>query len=134
MSQPPPRPRVLAHGGFSLVELVISLGILSVGIVGAMRVFPVGLQASARSKMSSRATMAAQRTLESLKLKSCETLTDAETTAEEFTVTTTVGQPDLPHLVDPARLKTIATTVSWTQDGRHRALTFVTYVRCEIEQ
>ena len=117
--------------GFSLVEIVISLGILSVGLVGAMRVFPVGLQASARSEMSSRATMAAQRTLESLKLKSCETLADEQASVEEFTVTTRIGQPVLEHLSDPTRLKTIETAVTWTQAGRPKTLTFVTYVRCQ---
>ena len=121
------------QSAFSLVELVISLGILSVGLVGAMRVFPIGLQASARSRMSSRATMAAQRILESLKLRSCEDLTQDTTTVEEFTVTTRLGQPDLAHLVDPARLKTLEAVVAWTQEGRPRALTFVTYIRCESE-
>ncbi len=121
------------HSAFSLVELIISLGILSVGLVGAMRVFPIGLQASARSEMSSRATMAAQRILESLKLRSCEDLTPETTTVEEFTVTTRLGQPDLAHLVDPARLKTLEAMVAWTQEGRPRALTFVTYVRCKAQ-
>jgi len=123
-------PLVIRHSAFSLVELIISLGILSVGLVGAMRVFPIGLQASARSEMSSRATMAAQRILESLKLRSCEDLTPETTTVEEFTVTTRLGQPDLAHLVDPARLKTLEAMVAWTQEGRPRSLTFVTYVRC----
>ena len=54
--------------GFSLIELVIAMGILSVGLVGAMRVFPIGLRASQRSELSSRAAIAAQRTLESVKL------------------------------------------------------------------
>ena len=107
--------------------------LVSVGLVGAMRVFPVGLQASARSRMSSRATMAAQRMLESLKLRSCEDVTEDTTTLEEFTVTTRVGEPDLPHLVDPARLKMLEATVAWTQEGRPRALTFVTYVRCSVQ-
>ena len=123
----------IPQSAFSLVELIISLGILSVGLVGAMRVFPIGLRASARSEMSSRATMAAQRILESLKLRSCEDLTQETTTVEEFTVTTRLGQPDLAHLVDPARLKTLEAMVAWTQEGRPRALTFVTYVRCKVQ-
>ena len=119
--------------GFSLVEIVISLGILSVGLVGAMRVFPVGLQASARSEMSSRATMAAQRTLESLKLQPCAALADGQVSVAEFTVATRVGQPTLEHLSDSSRLKTVEVVVTWTQAGRPKTLTFVTYIRCERE-
>ena len=115
---------------FSLVELIISLGILAVGLVGAMRVFPVGLQASKRSELSSRATIDAQRTLESLKLNSCSQLQDAETSEEALTVTTRVAQAQAEHVTDPNRLNVVDVTVGWTQDGRSRRLTFVTYVRC----
>ena len=112
------------------MELVIALAILSVGLVGSMRVFPVGLRASIHSEMSSRAAIAAQRILESLKLKSCQALTDEHARVEGFTVTTHLSQPHLTQLVDPARLKAVEATVEWEQDGRSRALSFVTYVRC----
>ena len=115
---------------FSLIELLISMAILSVGLVGAMRVFPVGLRASQRSEMNSRATITAQQTLESMKLEPCEQLAGKETTVEEFTVTTDVHAPPLEHLADPNRLKAVDVRVGWTQDGRPRELVFVTYVRC----
>ena len=110
--------------------MVISLAILSVGIVGAMRVFPVGLRASQRSELNSRATIAAQQTLESIKLKSCDQLAPQETKAKEFLVSLAIHEPSLQHLADPNRLKAVDVTVQWSQDGRSRALTFVTYVRC----
>ncbi|MBI3011203.1 MAG: prepilin-type N-terminal cleavage/methylation domain-containing protein [Candidatus Omnitrophica bacterium] len=115
---------------FSLVELVIAVAILAVGLVGSMRVFPAGLQASRRSEMMSRAAIVAQRTIESLKLAPCGALTDERATVEGLTLTTHLAQPQLTQLVDPARLKSLETTVEWAQDGRSRALTFVTYVRC----
>ncbi len=109
------------------------MAILSVGIVGAMRVFPVGLRASQRAELNSRAAIAAKRTIESLKLKSWEALAEgtSSSTEGEFEVTTTVMQPAVEHLVDPTRLKTIQVTVQWTQDGRDRSLTFLTYLRKE---
>ena len=116
---------------FSLVELIISMAILSIGIVGAMRVFPVGLRASQRSEFNSRATIVAQRTIESLKLRPWDELAEGETTVEEdgFDVTTRISQPQVEHLVDPSRLKMVEVVAHWVQDGRSRELTFLTYVR-----
>ena len=118
------------QSAFSLVELVIAMAILSVGLVGSMRVFPVGLRASAQSEMNSRAAIAAQRTIESLKLKPCDDLAEERRTLEDLTVTPRLGQPRGTQLVDPSRLKMVEATVEWTHDRRSRALTFVTYVRC----
>ena len=124
--------RSLLVDGFSLIELVISMAILSVGLVGAMRVFPLGLRASQRAESSSRAAIVAQRTIESLKLKSWDDLT-GETTVEEdgFTVITRISQPTISHLVDPTRLKAIEVIVRSTLDGRSRELAFTTYLRHE---
>ena len=127
---PQPPAQSSLQTAFSLVEVVISLAILSVGIVGAMRVFPVGLRASQRSELNSRATIAAQQALESIKLESCDHLVPQETKAEEFLLTLTIHEPSPQHLTDPNRLKAVDVTVGWSQDGRPRTLTFVTYVRC----
>ena len=107
------------------------MAILSVGLLAGMRVFPVGLGASKRAELRSRAAFAAQRTIESLKLTPWEDLAEGETTtdADGFNVTTRISQPSLEGLVDPTRLKAVEVTVQWTQDGRPRALSFVTYLR-----
>ena len=115
-----------------MVELIISLAILSVGLVGAMRVFPVGLRASQRAELSSRAAIAAQRTIESLKLQPWEALAKGQTTAEldEFDVTTQISQPaSLGHLADSSRIKTVQVSVQGEEGGRVRTITFVTYLR-----
>ena len=116
---------------FSLIALAIAIAILSVGLIGAMRVFPVGLRASQRSEMSSRAAIAAQRTIESLKLAPWSELAEGEKTTKEegLEVTTRVTQPVAEQLVDPTRLKRVEVSVRWLQDGRPRELTFVTQVR-----
>ena len=123
--------RRTTNRAFSLIELIISIAILSIGLIGAMRVFPVGLRASARSEKSSRATITAQRVIESLKLQRWDELAEGETTAEEdgFDVMTRISQPKLEGLVDATRVKAVEVTVQWTQDGRPRQLSFLTYVR-----
>ncbi len=120
----------LQPAGFSLIELVISLAILSVGLVGAMRVFPVGLRASQRAEFNSRAAIVAQRTLESLKLEPWDALAEGETTEEVdgFDVTTRISQVKLERLVNPERVKAVTVSIRWTQDGRSRTLEVMTYL------
>ncbi len=116
--------------GFSLVEVVVSLAILSVGLLAAMRVFPMGLRASQRSERSSRAVMAAQRTIESLKLKPWSELVDGATSVTDgpYTITVRVAAPAVEELSDPSRLKAVDVVVVWEEDGRPRRATFVTHL------
>ncbi len=117
--------------GFSLVELIIALSILGIGLIGAMRVFPVGLKASQRSELRSRAAFIAQRTLETLKVTSWDLLTDGETREEQkpFTVVTTIGSTEVEHVADPAALKRIEVSIEWMQEGKLRMLNVATYIR-----
>ncbi len=115
--------------GFSLVEVVIAIGILSIGLFGAIKVFPVGLRASQRAERLSRAALVGQRTMESYKLKHWDELEAGQTTSSEdpFEVTISIDQPDVEGVVDPSRLKRLSVTVTWTQDGRERSVTTTTY-------
>ncbi|MBI4341354.1 MAG: hypothetical protein HY598_03635 [Candidatus Omnitrophica bacterium] len=110
--------------------MVIALSILAVGLIGAMRIFPVGLRASQRTELRSRAALLAQHTLESLKVAPWEEITEGEQrlTQAPFAVVTRIAQPRPEHLADPEGLKSVAVTVEWLQEGRARSLTFVTYV------
>ncbi len=116
--------------GFSLVELVIAMAILGLGLVGAMRIFPVGLRASQRAQFRSRAALIAQRMLESLKLKPWEQLEEEETSQEEdgFTVVTKITRPTLEHLTDTSAVKALEVDVQWNEEGKSRTLTLATYV------
>ena len=114
-----------------MVELVIALSILGVGLVGAMRVFPAGLRASQRTEQRSRAALAAQRTLESLKLTPFGQLQEGETRQAQppLTIITRIEPRQPEHLTQAGSVKSLEVTVEWSQEGRVRSLTFVTYVR-----
>ena len=100
-------------------------------LFAGIRVFPVGLGASKRAELRSRAAFAAQRTIESLKLAPWEELAEGETATETdgFGVTTRISQPHLEHLTDPTRLKQVEVTVRWTQEARSHHLALITYLR-----
>ena len=126
---------VSSGGAFSLIEVIISLAILSVGVFGAMRVFPVGLRASQRSELISRASLVGERTMETLKLQALEpnawqTLGETSFPSDgPFEIRAMVADASVGGLADPARLKRVFVTVSWAQEGKSRILELVSYVR-----
>lgn len=118
-----------ARRAVSLVELMVALAILGVGLLGAFRVFPVGLRASKRAELLSRATLIAERTLESTKLSAWEEIGNQPPITEDaFTVTVAVDQPEREGLSEPERLKQVTVTVEWPQEGRARAIAIGTYL------
>lgn len=126
------RSRVLSlPDGFSLVEIIIALSILGIGLIGAMRVFPVGLRASQRSELRSRAAFIAQRAIETVKVSPWEQIKDGETRLEQkpFVVITTISPAEVERLADSFALKRVEVSIEWTQEGRPRSLTVATYVR-----
>ena len=50
--------------GFTLIEIVISLGILLIGILAVLALFPVGFDSAGRSADLTKATIYAQNKME----------------------------------------------------------------------
>ncbi|MBI3323750.1 MAG: hypothetical protein HYZ92_00530 [Candidatus Omnitrophica bacterium] len=106
------------------------MAILSIGLIGAIRVFPVGLRASQRSEQASLAALAAERTMESWKLKTRAELSPGEAVIRQgpFEITVSVDQPEIKELVDASTLRRISVAVTWLQDGRPRSFGVVSLV------
>jgi type IV pilus assembly protein PilV len=101
--------------GFSLIEVLISMLILGVGLLGMSSMVVSVMQATAQSKETSAATVLLQDKMEGLRNTSVNALTPGNDSASMGNITylrqwaiSTVGN-----------LKTITVTVNWTRRGPH---------------
>ena len=120
--------------GFSLIELVVALGLLGVGLVGVVRLFPVGLRASKRSEVISKATLLAQQQLEEIKTFGFDALTATPPpfplagTAGAYQWLVTIDEVEPPGLPRPNDLRAVIVKVHWPESGQTRSIGLVTYV------
>ncbi len=56
-----------ARRAFTVLEVIVALTILGIGMLGLIRLFPMGLEASTRAADNTRAAILAQQLMESLK-------------------------------------------------------------------
>lgn len=113
--------------GFTLIEIVISLGILAIGILAVLALFPVGFDSATRSSDLTKATIFAQDTMEEIKrigygtsgvVASSGTFSDPR-----FTYTVT---PDTTGL--PPNCQKITVRVTWNYKGTPHNEDFVTII------
>ncbi len=123
------------QGGFSLVELLVALVVLSLGVLAVAQLFPAGSRTMQSSRMLTTANFLAQQKIEEL---SGLDWTDAALSvgrhpAASFEALGSSGQWKRFYKVDllPApldNLKRITVNVSWTHMGQ-RGLTDTLYLR-----
>jgi prepilin-type N-terminal cleavage/methylation domain-containing protein len=120
--------------GFSLLELIIAIGVLAVGLVGILQIFPVGLRASYRSGMVTKATFLAQNKIEEVKIAGFEAITELP---PKMALSGTEGDFDWAIFIDEAYLegldssddlRKVTVAVSWIERNRPRSKDFVTYI------
>jgi len=120
--------------GFSLLELIIAIGVLAVGLVGILQIFPVGLRASYRSGMVTKATFLAQNRIEEVKIAGFDAITELP---PKIVLSGTEGDFDWEIFIDEAYLegldssddlRKVTVTVRWVERNRPRSKDFITYV------
>lgn len=119
--------------GFTLLEIVIALAILSIGLVGILSLFPVAFQASKRASDLTEVTVYTQQKIEELKRDGYE--------SANMSVGTTTGTFKLSDGVTDSRfnwtlvvtdvstgLKKLELTVDWIEGSKSFDEKFVTHV------
>lgn len=121
--------------GFTLIEIIMAMAIMAVGIIGVVRLLPVGLRASKSSEMMSRASFLAQEKMEELKLAGFDELTkpnpsiDLEGEEGDYSWEAEVSEVELEGVTSSEDIRSLSLTVSWQEKGKPRSQKFMTYIK-----
>jgi len=122
------------QSGFTLIEILISLVIAAIAMIGVLGLYRAQTNASSFSRRNTEATMIAERQLETLRTQAAVVATitfpavqvdetGTASAAGPFTVNTTVTKITVgtaPNLIGYDEIKV---KVSWTEDGGTRTVT-----------
>lgn len=127
--------RMTSHErGFSLLELIIAVAVLAIGLVGILQIFPVGLRASRRSGMITKAAFLAQNKIEEVKITGFDAIQELPPkiplsgSEGDFEWEIAIDEVDLEGLDSTDDIRQITVTVSWPERNRTRSKDFLTYV------
>lgn len=119
---------------FTLIEIIMAMAILTIGIIGVVRLLPVGLRASKSAEILSKAAFLAQEKLEELKLAGFEQLSlpgpSIPLAGEQgqYSWAAEVGEVSLAGVSNPQDIRRLSLRVSWQERGNSRSQDFVTYI------
>lgn len=126
--------QTMRKDGFSLLELIIAIGVLAIGLVGVLQIFPVGLRASQRSGMVTKAAFLAQNKIEEVKMAGFDAITALPPKIplagrdEDFEWEISIDKVDLDGLENNDNIRKIIVTVNWIERSKTRSKDFITYV------
>ena len=118
--------------GFTLIEIVISLGILLIGILAVLALFPVGFDSAGRSADLTKATIYAQNKMEEIKRVGYPV--PAVGAATDFTLLDPAADIRFKYTVAvstaglPANCQQVTLWVLWNSKGKAFNEDFVTII------
>ncbi len=119
--------RARASAGFTLIEILVTLTILTLGVLALARMMPEGSKVMSRSRNSTTATAVAAQKIEDLKAADWYSASLAAGTYTDqsgpFTRTWTIAD-DSPM----TGLKKLTVTATWTVQGGTRSSVVTTYL------
>lgn len=120
--------------GFSLLELIIAVGILAIGLVGVLQIFPVGLRASHQAGMLTKAGFLGKNKLEEIKMEGFDVIAERPPRIPlsgkegDFDWKIDIEEVDLDGVKSSDNIRKVTLTVSWIERDRTKSKDFVTYV------
>jgi prepilin-type N-terminal cleavage/methylation domain-containing protein len=116
--------------GFTLVEVLVSISLLSIALLGLCGATVMAMKGNSLSQMSTKATVMAKDKMEGLKNLNYTQIASGSDTLEanyytrQWTVTTVTPDVSIPDNT----YKTVAVTVSWTWQSLARNVTLNTII------
>jgi len=124
----------IQNRGFTLIEALVALLILSIGLLGLARYQSVTLKSSGDTKARTEALAIAEQTIEQLRNFSTEAAFDAiasDTMGTAVTGSNAVFTPTwvVSNFTTPAQYKQIVVTVTWNDSsGNSQSVQLVSYI------
>jgi len=118
---------------FSLLELIIAIAVLAIGLVGVLQIFPIGLRASQRAGMMTKAAFLAQNKMEDVKLAGFDAIITLPPKIPlsgrdgDFDWKIDIEEPELDG-VTSNDIRKLTVIVSWLERNATRSKDFVTYI------
>ena len=107
-----------SESGFTVVEVLVALFIMTVALLGVLAMFKGAMSASGYSRRATEAAVLAEDKLEQLRTVPITTVTDGSDTVDSFDRTWT--------LATVGTLTTITVAVTWTENDGNHGITFRT--------
>nr|MBU1328647.1 type II secretion system GspH family protein [Candidatus Omnitrophota bacterium] len=120
--------------GFSLLELIIAIAVLAVGLVGVLQIFPIGLRASQRAGMMTKASFLAQNKIEDVKLAGFDAIIELPPKIPlsgkdgDLEWAIKINNISLEGVESSDDMRKIIVTVTWPERNTTRSKDFITYV------
>ncbi len=115
----------LSLTGFTLIEIVISMAILAIGLVGILSLFPVGFDSARRSINLTQVSLYAQEKLTEIKKDGFPAV---ETTSGTFTDTNYTWTAEISEEDPDGYLRKVVLTIMWNYKNKEHSQVFTTYV------
>jgi len=120
--------------GFSLLELIIAIAVLAIGLVGVLQIFPIGLRASQRAGMMTKAAILAQNKIEDVKLAGFDEITELPPKIPiggrdgDFEWAIKIEDLSLEGVDLKSDMRKLTVTVTWPERNTTRSKDFIAYV------
>ena len=120
--------------GFSLLELIIAIAVLAVGLVGVLQIFPIGLMASQRAGIMTKAAFLAQNKIEDIKLAGFDAITELPPKIPlsgkdgDFEWNIKIDDVNLEGIENSSEMRKVTVILTWPERNTTRSKDFITYV------